>query len=353
MPLVSILIPAFNAQEWIADAVKSAIAQSWQRKEIIVVDDGSTDQTLAIARRFSSRNVKILTQENQGPAMARNRAFSLCQGDYIQWLDADDVLSPDKIAKQMEAAQTLGETRTLFSSEWGSFTYRIHRAEFRPTSLWCDLSPIEWLLRKMGQNLHMQTATWLVSRELTEAAGPWDCRLVRDNDGEYFCRVILASSGVHFVSGAKVFYRITSSNRVSHIGDSDKKKDSQLLSMQLHVKYIRSLEDSERVRAACRSYLQNWLIYFYPERPDILGVLECLVASLGGSLTKPHLRWKYAWIKPLFGWSSSKRAQLAFPQLKIALVRSWDSALHRLEELAHGTPALCQNEKSKVKPAKS
>jgi glycosyltransferase involved in cell wall biosynthesis len=64
------------------------------RKEIIVVDDGSRDQTSAVARRFASKNVAVLKQEHQGPAMAENRAFSVCQGDYIQWLIVDDLLSP-------------------------------------------------------------------------------------------------------------------------------------------------------------------------------------------------------------------------------------------------------------------
>ena len=64
------------------------------------------------------------------------------------------------------------------------------RARSVPNSLYQSLSPVEWLLRKMSQNLHMQTATWLTSRELAEAAGPWDTRLLSDDDGEYFCRVL-------------------------------------------------------------------------------------------------------------------------------------------------------------------
>src|SRR5271166_4732111 len=216
-PLVSILIPAFNSEDWIADTINSAIAQTWPRKEIIVVDDGSTDQTLAVARQFASREVAVVTKKNQGAAAARNHALSLSQGDYIQWLDADDLLSPDKIARQMEAVDKCRSNRMLFSSGWGYFAYRTDRAEFSPTSLWCDLSPAEWLLRKMRENLHMQTATWLVSRELTEAAGPWDVRLFVDDDGEYFCRVILASDGIRFVPQAKVFYRITPSNRLGLI----------------------------------------------------------------------------------------------------------------------------------------
>src|ERR1700720_3647276 len=122
---------------------------------------------------------------------------------------------------------------------------------FVPNSLWNDLSPVEWLLRKMSENLHMQTAIWLTSRELTEAAGPWDTRLISDDDGEYFCRVLLASKGTRFVPEARVFYRVTSSNRWSYVGTSDKKKDALLLSMKLHIQYLRSLEESERVRKSC------------------------------------------------------------------------------------------------------
>src|SRR4029077_5987038 len=99
--------------------------------------------------------------------------------------------------------------RMLLSSAWGIFMYRFYKTEFNPTTLWGDLSPTEWLLRKMGQNLYMQTATWLVSRELTEAAGPWDSRLLGDDDGEYFCRVILASDGIRFIPESRVYYRMS------------------------------------------------------------------------------------------------------------------------------------------------
>ena len=97
--------------------------------------------------------------------------------------------------------------RILLSSPWAPFYYRTRRARFVHNSLCQDLSPVEWLLRKMGENLHMQTATWLTSRELAEAAGPWDTRLHSDDDGEYFCRVLLASEGTRFVPGTGVFYQ--------------------------------------------------------------------------------------------------------------------------------------------------
>src|SRR6202040_2446187 len=110
----------------------------------------------------------------------------------------------------------------------------------------------------MEENLQMQPATWLTSRELAAAAGPWDTRLLSDDDGEYFCRVLLASKGVRFVAETGVYYRVTASGRLSAIGRSDRKKDALLIGMKLHVQYLRSLEESERVRRACLTYMQNW-----------------------------------------------------------------------------------------------
>ena len=150
-PLVSILIPAYNSEEWIADTLQSAITQTWPRKEIIVVDDGSSDRTAEVARRFASKEVAVVSTKNQGAAAARNHALRLSQGDYIQWLDADDLLAPDKIERQFAVLREVDSRRILLSSSWAYFNYRINGARFVPTSLWQDLSPVEWLLSKMGE----------------------------------------------------------------------------------------------------------------------------------------------------------------------------------------------------------
>ncbi len=330
-PLVSILVPAHNAQEWVADTIRSAISQTWPRTEIIVVDDGSSDQTLAVARQFESQGVRVVTQQNQGASAARNKAFSLSGGDYVQWLDADDLLAPDKIARQMELVKQGVSKRTLLSSSWAYFMYRPYRAQFIPTALWCDLSPIEWLLRKMEQNIYMQTATWLVSRELTEAAGPWDVRLLGDDDGEYFCRALLASDGVRFIPDAKVYYRAFRFNSLSFIGRFPDKIEAHWLSMQLHIQYLRSLEDSRRVRHACVEYLRDSLIYFYPEKSHIVRHAEQIADELGCELGLPSLSWKYEWIENLFGWHLVKPAQEMVRRFRWTLERHLDKALFLIE----------------------
>jgi glycosyltransferase involved in cell wall biosynthesis len=330
-PLVSILIPAYNSERSIGDTIESALNQTWSNKEIIIVDDGSGDQTLAIARRFTSKSVAVISQENQGASAARNKAFQLCQGDYIQWLDADDLLSADKIQRQMQATEKCQSKLKLFSCGWGYFIYRPSKAKFVPTPIWSDLDPTEWLTRKWEGNLHMQTATWLARRELTEAAGPWDTRLLGDDDGEYFFRVINASNGIRFVPQGRVYYRITPDSRLSYIGRSDKKMDAQFLGMKLQIGYLRAREDSDRVRAACVTYLQTWLHNFHPDRPDLVQEAQQLAASLGGRLSLPKASWKYAWIEKLFGFGAAKHTQMYYNQAKSSMLRAWDKMMYSFE----------------------
>jgi glycosyltransferase involved in cell wall biosynthesis len=330
-PLVSILIPAYNAEAMLADTVKSALAQSWPNKEIIIVDDGSKDNTHAVAQKFAAANVKVTTQSNRGAAATRNQLALIAQGDYLQWLDADDLLSPDKISRQMEAALECGSRRTLISSGWAYFIYRPQKAKFVPTALWENLSPLEWMLRKWENNLHMQTATWLVSRELTTAAGPWNTQLLGDDDGEYFSRVIKASDGIRFVPGEKVYYRISGGGRLSYISRSDKKMEAQFHGMKLQIGYLRSLADDARVRAACVTYLQGWLPNFYPHRMDVVEQANRLAEELGGRLKTPKLSWKYKWIQQTLGWSAARAAQVNYNEWKAAALRAWDRAMFRLE----------------------
>ncbi len=329
--LVSILTCAYNAERTIAQTLESAIAQTWPRKEIIVVNDGSTDATFDIALKFASNTVRVLSQDNAGAPSARNKALSLCQGDYIQWLDADDLLSPNKIEQQMKLVEQGADRKALMSCGWAYFLHRVSRARFLPSSLWRDLEPVEWIVHKWEGNDHMQTATWLVSRELTDAVGPWDARLISDDDGEYFCRVILASSGVRFASGAKVFYRVTDSGRWSHIGRSSKKIEAQFLAMKLQIGYLLEHTNNARTRAACVNYLKTWLPTFYPDRPDIVNEARALAQTFGADFVLPRTSWKYAWIEKLFGPHVRKEAQIRYNEAKSSLLRAWDKMMYQFE----------------------
>lgn len=100
-PLVSILIPCYNSAKWIGQAIESALCQSWPNKEVIVLDDGSTDGSLNVIRQYE-RRISWETGENRGGGYARNRLLELAGGEWLQYLDADDYLLPEKVARQVD-----------------------------------------------------------------------------------------------------------------------------------------------------------------------------------------------------------------------------------------------------------
>ncbi len=208
MPLVSICIPVFNSEKWIRETVMSAVNQTWVRKEIIVVDDGSTDKTLHILGELNTFGIKVYSQENKGACSARNHAFSESNGDFIQWLDSDDLLAPDKIELQLKEVNYTQKTKTLLSSSFSRFYSNPTKTKFIPNILWQDLEPREWLIKHLNDQAIMYPHAWLVSRSLTEIAGEWNESLRLNQDGEYFCRVVAASDHVKFVPGSKCYYRI-------------------------------------------------------------------------------------------------------------------------------------------------
>ncbi len=100
MPHVSTIIPAYNAQDFIAETIESALAQTHAEHEIIVVDDGSTDQTCEIVQSFGDR-VCLIRQENAGPATARNKGAAMASGEWLAFLDADDLWTSEKLERQL------------------------------------------------------------------------------------------------------------------------------------------------------------------------------------------------------------------------------------------------------------
>jgi glycosyltransferase involved in cell wall biosynthesis len=98
-PSVSVVIPAYNAAEFLAEALESVLAQTRPAREIVVVDDGSTDDTAAVASRYAPR-VTVISQRNKGESAARNLALSQVSGDWVAWLDADDIWEPTKLEAQ-------------------------------------------------------------------------------------------------------------------------------------------------------------------------------------------------------------------------------------------------------------
>jgi glycosyltransferase involved in cell wall biosynthesis len=333
-PLVSILIPAYNCERWLAETLTSAVGQTWARKEIIVVDDGSRDRTLEIAKRFAANDVKVVTQANAGAPAARNAALALAQGDFIQWLDGDDVLHPEKVRHQVDRARALGTDRVLLTAAWGKFFFRTAKASFKADSLWRSHPAKEWLITRLHDNVWMNPAVWLVSRHLTQRAGPWDSRLASsgDDDGEYVCRVAAASEGVEFVPEARCYYRIGTVGSLNwNMETSAKSLDSLLLSLQLTLGHLLALEDSPRTREAGLRHLQTFSAYFYGASDAYAERLDALARSLlDGRIEPPRASWKYYPVETMFGPRFTRTVIRNWRAAKLLARRNVDLCLHRL-----------------------
>ena len=116
----SVVIPLYNKEHFIKKAIQSVLKQSFQDFEIIIVDDGSTDRSLEIARKFESEKLKVYTQPNQGVSVARNKGIENASGEYIAFLDADDTWNMDYL-------ETIDELTTSYpESDIYVTAYAVH-----------------------------------------------------------------------------------------------------------------------------------------------------------------------------------------------------------------------------------
>lgn len=306
---VSVLIPAYNAAPYIEQTIESVLAQTWPEVEIIVVDDGSNDETMAKALHYASAQVKVISQPNAGASAARNQAFSLATGEYIQYLDADDLLHPDKIRAQMVCLQQRPRAQ-LSSSAWAMFYDMPNEQELRPTILWRDYdNTIQWLVDAWENGVWMQPSAWLTHRSLIEAAGPWDERISLHDDGEFFSRVLLHCSEVVFCNAAKSFYRKGIAESLSSIR-SEKATRSHLAVCQAYEAHVLARRDDAVTRQACANNYQRLIYEYYPSHPEVRQVAEARVLVLGRTTAKPPSTPIFRLVDKVLGWQLSKRLQL-------------------------------------------
>lgn len=306
---VSILIPAYNAAAFLSQTIESALGQDWPAVEVIVVDDGSRDDTLAVARRYAADGrVRVATQPNAGASAARNHAFSLATGEWIQYLDADDLLHSHKVRAQLECLHQRPGVQ-LSSSAWGMFYEVPDEQALRPNALWQDYADsVQWLLTAWSQGVWMQPSAWLTHRTLIEAAGSWNEQLSLHDDGEFFSRVVLASRAIVFCAAAKSFYRKGLSDSLSSIR-SEKAVRSHLAVCQAYEQHLLGARNDAQTQLACANNYQQFIYEYYPLYPALRAVAAGRVRALGGSRVQPGGTPAFRLAGAVLGWRLSKRLQ--------------------------------------------
>jgi glycosyltransferase involved in cell wall biosynthesis len=195
--LVSIIIPCYNAARYVGEAIESALVQTYDNKEVIVIDDGSTDGSLEVIRSFGDQ-IQWETGPNRGGSAARNRGMELARGELIQFLDADDLLHPDKIARQIPL--TSGAKREV-------------------CICFGDVRPPEQFLARAYRRLHdtddsvifvirgvMQTSAPLHIRSELEAISGFDEKLSCSQERDLHLRLVCR--GVRFVQLREILFTV-------------------------------------------------------------------------------------------------------------------------------------------------
>lgn len=340
MELISIVIPAYNAEEWIAGAVQSALAQTWRELEVVVVDDGSRDGTAAVVAGISDPRLRLVRQENRGQCAALNRGFAEARGGFIKLLDADDWLNPEHLELMWRALA--GSSDAVAACEWGYFVDGPLGAAVREEHANRDYAdPLEWLVDSLTLDEGMMGGwKWLIPRAVWERCGGWDERLSLNNDFDFSVRLLLAASEVRFARGALYGYRKGVAGALSGTADA-----AAMLAVSLTTesgcRALLAREDSLRIRQICANRWQEWLFRFYPDHPELAAAAQQRIVELGGSSLRMGGGRLQAMLEPLIGWRGVRRIQSLVYRCgwEVVLRRKAARRLQRLAERSDGKGA--------------
>ena len=308
-PLVSILTPAYNAAQSLGDTVRSVLAQTYPRVEMIVVNDGSKDDTLAVAQSFTEPRVKVIDQENRGQSASENRAFRECQGDFVVHLDADDLISPDKIAVQVARLQA-AEPGCVAFHPWGRFYTDPKDTRLLPEPFWRDIAPVDFHVEMWERHSMVQGACYLIPRHLIESAGPWNESLSLINDFDFFPRVLLRATNLLFCHEPLLHYRSGLPGALSGT-KSAAAWLSALTALISGTHELLSREASPRTRRACSRAYEEFVYASYPDVPRLRKQAWAKVRELGGPYFEPQMGPRLRALSSVVGWRVAFRAARA------------------------------------------
>jgi glycosyltransferase involved in cell wall biosynthesis len=256
-PLVSVVIPCYNAARWVDAAVESALRQTYSNVEVIVVDDGSTDDSAAIiANKYP--NVTLICSPNRGPSAARNQGLGAAHGEWTQFLDADDLLHPDKLFLSLEVYAPRPDVQFAWAPH-ASASEAFCLADIAT----CSRSEIRLSRNALEATYAPSTAVFRTS--FLKQVGEWDESLERWVDLEYHARIAAQQPVYARLSDPLYFYREHSGARISNANRSHANVSHALKSLILAEK---ALARSAITPREYRSYL--WPFYVHLARSSAI-----------------------------------------------------------------------------------
>lgn len=298
--LVSIIIPCFNSLPFLKETLTCAFNQTYPNIEIIVIDDNSTDGSYEYLQSLNKPNLILAKNKGKGACAARNYGLELAKGYYIQFLDADDLLSPDKIEKQVIRLQTL-DRNTVASCGWVHFSNKADIDKYQPQKI--DLSysaPTEWLKDSWSGEGMTTIHSWLIPRLLIAQAGSWDEELIKNQDGEFMARILCHASSIVFLEDIYSFYRKPAATNISQ-NKSKEAIESVLKSYKLY-EYVLQFRDDEPIKKALANNYNHFIYVYYNTYPNLSKKAEQYVLELGQEVKIPFSNSFWHSLSRLFGW---------------------------------------------------
>lgn len=310
-PLISIIIPAFNASMYIEEAILSVLHQTYEHWELIVVDDGSTDSTLQIVQSIANKDnrIQVYHQSNKGGCAARNEALRHVLGDYVLYLDADDFLDKDKLRTHLKEIEEHN-----YQSDVLTFGPCLR---LLPTGK-CVPSSMEDLNRDYQPAIDAQIAIWnghfnsfpyssyLIPIELIRKVGLWDEQLARSQDSEYMARVLFYASALHFIPNAYFCYRQVPDS-VSSKPLSNKQLLSEVIVCDKISDLILATNSSENAKHACEVHYTDVLTAWYPKNSFLIKDICSAMHRKGLHLNFENRGRLFHLLNRLCGWQVAVR----------------------------------------------
>ncbi len=242
-PLVSIIIPSFNRAELIGKTLESVLIQDYTNWECIIVDDGSTDNTMSVVQEYVDKDDRFQLHKRppespKGANACRNYGFELSKGAFINWLDSDDLFSRDKISSQITSVSNESYDRVVVTSKWNFFSDTIEGVEYKDLAIYKNYNNGFELIEDFGTTRSLfPPHCFLVSRKTVTHSGLWNEDLKINQDGEFFVRVLLCAQKVIHPENGMAFFRNHEGARISNYS-SNIKIEHAILSWKLINNYL-------------------------------------------------------------------------------------------------------------------
>jgi len=307
-PLVSIIIPAFNRAGLIGETLDSVLTQTYSNWECIVVDDGSTDNTKEMVQQYVDKDSRFILVDRPdthkpGGNGARNYGFEISKGEYIQWLDSDDLMDKHKLQEQINYLQKASKTTISFSA-YDTFNQNIQHAQ--PADLACYKNyddPGEYIRYYCLKGYGFYTGCLILHKTVVEKTGGWNENLMINQDGEFIIKASVCADKIIFCDKAKVYYRMESSGKMKSV--FHEKAMLSLESIKYISEYISKNTDFPHKSTYCATLFVH-LKFLYPDNKEVWQKADQEIKRLGGKHfyvnedTMFNFVWKTFGLKPAF-----------------------------------------------------